>query len=120
MVFSSSCMFARKDWLKRTLVLTIYVEVVSILIVALFIPYQYAWSVGVGIVFLSVWLIHLISRTTKDWLKETVILILLVKGVSIVVNLFLYFPYSLPIVSAIVVFIVWLHIRSKHANTLDV
>lgn len=112
-------MFATKDWLKKTLVMIIFVEVVSILIVALFIPYPYARLVGVGIVFLSIWLIHIISRTTKDWLKESFLLILLVKGVSFVVHFFLPFPYSLPIVSAIVIYIVWKHRSSKHADILD-
>lgn len=120
MVFSSPCMFASKDWLKKTLVLIIFVEVVSIIIASLFIPYPYTWFVGVGLVFLSVWLIHRISRTSKEWLKETFVLILLVKGVSIVVSVFFGFPYSLPFVIGIVIFIVWKHRRSKHADTLDV
>jgi hypothetical protein len=113
-------MFATKDWLKKTLSLIVFVEVMSILIVSLFIPYQYAWYVGIGLVFLSVWLIHRVSKTTKDWLKETFVLIFLVKGVSIIVHLYLTFPYSLPIVSGIVILIVWLHRRNKHANTSDV
>ena len=114
-------MFASKDWLKKTLTVTVFVQVVSILLAGLFIPYQYAWFVGVGIVFFSVWLIHKISKTTKDWLKETLVLILLVIGVVIFVQFFfLSFPYSLPVVSGIVIFIVWLHRRSKHADTSDV
>lgn len=77
--------------------------------------------VGIGMVFLSVWLIHRISKTTKDWLKETLVLVLLVKAVSILfANLFFSFPYSLPFVIAIVIFIVWLHRRNKHADTLEV
>lgn len=113
-------MFASKDWLKKTLVWIIFIEVVSIIIVGMFFPFPYARIVGVGIVFLSIWLIHLINGTTKDWLKESFLLILLVKGVSFAVHLFFPFPYSLPIVSAIVIFIGWKHRRSKHADTLDV
>jgi hypothetical protein len=113
-------MFADKDWLKKTLVLIIFVEVVSILIASLFIPYPYTLLVGINLVVLIVWLIHRISGTSKEWLKETLVLILLVKGVSIVVHVFFGFPYSLPFVIAIVIFIVWKHRRNKHADTLDV
>jgi hypothetical protein len=113
-------MFETKDWLKKTLLLTIIVEVVYFLIVPLFVPFPHSYYVGIGMAIMIVWLIHIISGTTKDPLKETLVLILLVIGVSFVGNMFFGFPYSLPFVIGIVILIVWLHRRSKHAYTLDV
>ena len=51
---------------------------------------------------------------SKDWLKETLVLIALIPVVSILVSLFMPFPYSFPVSIGIVILIVWLiHRRSR-------
>ena len=52
---------------------------------------------------------------SKDWLKETLVLIALIPGVTILVSLFMPFPYSFPVSIGVVILIVWLiHRRSRY------
>jgi len=52
---------------------------------------------------------------SKDWLKETLVLIALITVVSTLVALFMPFPYSFPVTVGLVILIVWLiHRRSRY------
>jgi uncharacterized protein YhhL (DUF1145 family) len=59
---------------------------------------------------------------SKDWLKETLVLIALITVVSTLVALFMPFPYSFPVTVGIMILIVWLiHRRSRyvpHSSTV--
>ena len=52
---------------------------------------------------------------SKDWLKETLVLIALIIVVSTLVAMFIPFPYSLPVTIIVVILTVWLiHRRSRY------
>lgn len=58
----------------------------------------------------------IIMFASKDWLKETLVLIAIITVVSTLVSLFIPFPYSFPISIGVVILIVWLiHRRSRYA-----
>jgi hypothetical protein len=52
---------------------------------------------------------------SKHWFKETIVLMVLLGVISLVVSLFVPFPYSYPIIFGIVILIVWaIHRRSRN------
>ena len=52
---------------------------------------------------------------SKDWLKETLVLIAMIMVVSTLVAMFIPFPYSFPVTIVVVILIVWLiHRRSRY------
>ncbi|TLX84461.1 MAG: hypothetical protein E6L04_06905 [Thaumarchaeota archaeon] len=52
---------------------------------------------------------------SQNWLKETLVLIVLVAVVALVVGMFVPFPLSYPVAVGVVILIVWrIHKRSRH------